>query len=187
MAELPTTSQAEMTVGAESIRAYSRLSYTMWHALAEFIDNSTQSRENYGSIIDDVLSQEGEPLVIEINFDKITRTITIQDNSIGMTREDLIEALRIAHPTKDSRGRSKYGMGMKTAAFWIGNHWKIVTCEWSSGQEWTADINLENASQKLPIGLSMTPVSSDSHCTRIEIANLNRYFQKRTEDTIRSY
>ena len=46
---------ADFDIGPSSIMAYSRLSYTLWYALAEFIDNSTQSRENYDSIIDLVL------------------------------------------------------------------------------------------------------------------------------------
>ena len=49
------------------VEAYSRLSYSMWYALAEFIDNSTQSRLNYGSIIDQVLQQERSPLIVEID------------------------------------------------------------------------------------------------------------------------
>lgn len=36
--------EAELSVGPKAIDAYSRLSYTMWFALAEFVDNSTQSR-----------------------------------------------------------------------------------------------------------------------------------------------
>ncbi len=122
--------ETDLAVGPSAIEAYSRLSYSMWYAMAEFIDNSTQSRLNYGSIIDDVLRQEGSPLVVEIVHDRVNKQIIFRDNSIGMTNEKLVEALKIAHPTTDSRGRSKYGMGMKTAACWIGRKWKIVTCEW---------------------------------------------------------
>lgn len=135
--------ETDLTIGPQAIDANSRLSYTMWYAFAEFIDNSTQSRLNYGSIIDDVLRQEGTPLIVQIDHNRMKRELTIEDNSIGMTKDDLIEALRIAQPTKDSRGRSKYGMGMKTAACWIGRKWQIVTCEWSSGEEWTADIDVQ--------------------------------------------
>src|SRR4051794_13287607 len=110
--------ETDLEVGPSSIDAYSRLSYTMWFALAEFIDNSTQSRLNYGSIIDSVLEGEGQPLTVSIVHDRLKKEITIEDNSIGMTKEDLIDALRIAYPTKDSKGRSKYGMGLKTAACW---------------------------------------------------------------------
>src|ERR1041384_8133280 len=118
--------EAELSIGPSAITAYSRLSYTMWYALAEFIDNSTQSRLNYGAIIDDVLANESQPLVVEIEHARLKRELTIKDNSIGMTKADLIEALRIAVPTKDSKGRAKYGMGLKTAACWIVRRWKIV-------------------------------------------------------------
>src|SRR6516164_1002691 len=118
----------DLSIGTQAIDAYSRLSYSMWNALAEFIDNSTQSRCNYDSIINDVLAQEGKPLTVEIIHNRPEKTITIEDNSIGMTKADLIAALQIAQPTADSKGRSRYGMGMKTAACWIGKRWKIVTC-----------------------------------------------------------
>jgi hypothetical protein len=95
--------ETELAVGPRSIEAYSRLSYTMWYALAEFIDNSTQSRTNYGAIIDDVLRNQGQPLTVEIVHDRIKRQIAIRDNSIGMRVADLIEALKVAHPTKNSR------------------------------------------------------------------------------------
>lgn len=29
------------------------------------------------------------------------------------------------------------GMGLKTAACWIGNLWSVRTYEWTSGEEWT--------------------------------------------------
>jgi hypothetical protein len=180
--------ETEMSVGPLSIEAYSRLSYSMWHALAEFIDNSTQSRTNYGAIIDEVLQHEGTPLVVEIEHNRLRKEIEIRDNSIGMTKEKLIEALKIAHPTKDSKGRSKYGMGMKTAACWIGRKWKIVTCEWLSGQEWTAVIDVESIARrggKIP--LTMREVDTDKHYTHVLIENLHRNIQKRTEETIKGY
>lgn len=180
--------EAELLIGPQALSAYSRLSYTMWHALAEFIDNSTQSRKNYEGIIDDVLREEGSPLVVDIVYDKIARRITIKDNSIGMTRQDLTHALRIAHPTADSLGRSKYGMGMKTAACWIGKQWRVITSEWGSDEEWTASIDVEAIAHRgAKVPLSTQTVETDSHYTIIEISDLNRNIQKRTEENIRAY
>jgi hypothetical protein len=182
------TFETELEVGARSIDAYSRLSYTMWYALAEFIDNSTQSRTNYGSVIDDVLKEENQPLIVEIEHNRLRKELTIKDNSIGMTRDDLVQALRIAHPTKDSKGRSKYGMGLKTAACWIGKKWQIVTCEWGSGEEWTATVDVEAVAQydkKIP--LTLKRVETDKHYTHVIISDLHRNIQKRTEEIIRSY
>jgi hypothetical protein len=167
--------EAELDVGPRAIGAYSRLSYTMWHALAEFIDNSTQSRLNYGGIIDGVLDKEGTPLIVEITHDRINKTISIRDNSIGMSRDDLVAALKIAQPTADSKGRSKYGMGMKTAACWIGNRWKVVTAEWSSGMEWTADVDIDKVAAGGRVPITPRPVDGDKHYTEIIISGLNRH------------
>lgn len=180
--------EAELSIGPQALSAYSRLSYTMWHALAEFIDNSTQSRLNYESIIDDVLREEGTPLVVDIVYNRLERLIRIMDNSIGMTNADLVDALRVAHPTNDSKGRSKYGMGMKTAACWIGKSWKVITTEWGSDEEWTATVDVDAiANDGAMVPLSKKSVSTDSHYTTIEISELNRNIQKRTEENIRAY
>src|ERR1700749_886110 len=95
--------EAELSVGPKAIDAYSRLSYTMWFALAEFVDNSTQSRTNYKNLIDEALREEGQPVTTSIIHDRPNKTLTIEDNSIGMSNADLVAALRIAQPTPDSR------------------------------------------------------------------------------------
>lgn len=178
----------ELTIGAAAIKNYSRMPYTMWFALAEFIDNSTQSRLNYEGLIDEVLAKEGSPLIVQIDYNSIRRELVVSDNSIGMSKDDLIAALKIAQPTPDSRGRSKYGMGMKTAACWIGNKWKIETCELTSGEEWTADIDVEQiANGNVRVPLTMKTVSKDEHYTRITITDLNRNLQARTDETIKAY
>jgi hypothetical protein len=170
------------------LREVSRLSYSMWYALAEFVDNSTQSRLNYESIIDQVLAKEGTVLKVEITYDREKRVITVADNSIGMTKADVVNALKIGKPTVDSKGRSKYGMGMKTAACWIGSNWSVTSCEWGSGEEWTATVNVADvASGKAKIPLTMKKVSRDAHYTKITIWNLNRSIQRRTEETIMTY
>lgn len=178
---------ANFEVGPSAIAAYSRLSYSMWYALAEFVDNSTQSRDNYGGTINDVLESEGVPLKVEIDYDRENRTLTIRDNSIGMTKQRLIQALKIA-PTADSKGRSKYGMGMKTAACWIGNKWRVTTAEWSSGEEWSATVNVQDViAGSVTVPLTTKKVSNSDHYTRIVIWDLNRNIQKRTEETIMTY
>ena len=180
--------ETELEIGHRAIEAYSRLSYTMWYALAEFIDNSTQSRINYGGLIDDVLKAEGKPLIVWIDHDRAAKTISIEDNSIGMNKKTLISALKVAQPTKDSHGRSRYGMGLKTAACWIGAKWKIVTTEWDSGEEWTAEVDVEAiAHHNAKIPLTKREADTDSHYTKVVISDLHRNIQKRTEENIRGY
>jgi arsenate reductase-like glutaredoxin family protein len=179
---------ANFDIGPSSIAAYTRLNYTLWYALAEFIDNSTQSRVNYAALIDPVLEAEGKPLCVEITYNPEERSLTIIDNSIGMDRDRLIAGLRIAHPTADSRGRSRYGMGLKTAACWIGQKWHVRTCMLGSGVEWRAAVSVDEvASGNTAIPLKPRSVPADKHYTEIKIWELNRSLQKRTEETIMSY
>ena len=182
------TFEAELTVGPKAIDAYCRLSYHMWFALAEFVDNSTQSRLNYGDLVDDLLRSEGRPLTVSIVHNRQTKEIMIEDNSVGMSKDDLIAGLRIAQPTKDSKGRSKYGMGMKTAACWIGAKWSVVTCEFGSGEEWTATVDVDaiaNHGAKVP--LVLRNVDTSEHYTKIIISELRRVIQARSEEVIRTY
>jgi DNA topoisomerase VI subunit B len=182
------TLEAELSIGPKAIDHYSRLSYTMWFALAEFVDNSTQSRLNYGPTIDEVLQQEGVPLTVHIVHNRLTREISIEDNSIGMAKTDLIAALKIATATPDSKGRSKYGMGMKTAACWIGRKWKVVTCERGSGEEWTAEVDIDAiVNHGARVRLTMEEVDLSCHYTKVVISDLRRVIQKRSEETIMTY
>lgn len=179
---------AEFAIGPSAISAYSRLSYKMWYALAEFVDNSTQSRTNYSHLIDDVLREEGTPLRVSIVHDRKQKTLEIEDNSIGMSLDTLEAALRVASPTPDSRGRSKYGLGLKTAACWLGRRWSITTCEWGSGVEWSATIDVDSiASGSCNIPIRQRVVPSDCHYTKILIEDLNRTIQQRTEQTTKVY
>lgn len=180
--------EAELLIGPSAIDAYSRLSYSMWFALAEFVDNSTQSRLNYDGLVHDILKGEGVPLTVNIVHNRVTKEICIEDNSIGMTKADLKAALCIAIPTADSKGRSKYGMGMKTSACWIGAKWSVVTCEWDSGEEWTASIDVEAIAHRgAKVPLSVKEVDKSLHYTRIIITDLRRVIQKRSEEVIRTY
>lgn len=181
----PEDHTADFEIGPGAAKAYARLNYKMWFALAEFVDNSTQSRINYGGIIDDVHAAEATILKVEIDYDKVNRVITIKDNCIGMTRTDLVNALKVAQRTVDSVGRSKYGMGMKTAACWIGPHWSVRTCEWDSGEEWTAEVDVDAVSDRgAKIPLQWREVPKDQHYTIVTIKNVRRHIQKRTEENI---
>jgi hypothetical protein len=180
--------QTALSVGPRAIAAYRRMSYTMWYALAEFIDNSTQSKLNYEDEIGPVLDAAGVPLTVDILHDRPKRVLTIEDNSIGMDLSTLVAALRVAEPTDDSKGRSRYGMGMKTAACWIGNRWQVVTTKFGSEEEWTATVDVNKiAYEDGQVPLTSRKVDRDDHYTKIIISDLNRNIQGRTEDTIRAY
>src|ERR1700733_11113196 len=105
----------QLELGVEAIRSYKRLPYTPWHALAEFVDNSTQSYFNNRELLDTAFKADGRQLEISISYDRLTGFLRIVDNAMGMSFTELEYALRIGQPPADTSGRSKYGLGLKMA------------------------------------------------------------------------
>lgn len=115
----------QLRVGLDVISSYKRLAYTPWHAIAEFVDNSTQSYFNNETELWPIMRKAGQKLTVSIAYDK--DLLRISDNSIGMSFDELQSALTVALAPTRTDGRSKYGMGLKTAACWLGNRWSVRT------------------------------------------------------------
>lgn len=165
----------QLQLGLEAIRSYRRLSYTTWHALAEFVDNSTQSYFNHRAEMDEAYRREGQPLTVSITYDRKADLLRIADNAMGMDLEELERALHIGEPPPDPTGRSKYGMGLKTAACWFGQHWSLKTKKLGEPTEYFVEVDVEevaggnNALEPHP-----TAKAADQHYTILEITQLNR-------------
>jgi molecular chaperone HtpG len=63
--------------------------------LRELVSNASDAcdRLRFAAIADPALLPAGEELAIEVGYDKAARTITVSDNGIGMSREEMIEHL----------------------------------------------------------------------------------------------
>src|SRR5258708_1054853 len=98
----------ELQIGPEVIRSYKSLAYTPWHALAEFVDNSTQSYFTHRDTLDAEFRKSGEGLTVSIDYHKAKGKISIRDNAMGMSLDELKRALHVGLPPEDTSGRSKY-------------------------------------------------------------------------------
>lgn len=181
----------QLQIGLDAINSYKRLAYTPWHAIAEFIDNSTQSYFDNDEILKQLYSKEGEGLTVSITYDKDAPggLLRIADNAMGMSEDELRRALHVALPPKNTSGRSKYGMGLKTAACWIGNNWTVRTKKYGETSEYTVTIDVEN----IALGQSVLPTKiiqnrpKEKHYTVIEIQQHNRKFHGRTLGKIKDF
>jgi hypothetical protein len=64
----------------------------------------------------------------------------------------------------------------------------VVTCEWDSGIEWTAEIDVDAIAYKgAKVPLTSKPAPKSAHYTKVIISDLRRIIQNSTEDTIRTY
>lgn len=179
----------QLELGLDIIRSYKRLAYTPWHALAELVDNSTQAYFNNKEEMDAAFERASDVLRVSIVYDPTAGMIRVADNSIGMSADDLSHALHVGARPVNTTGRSKFGMGLKTAACWLGNNWTVRTKRLGETVEHQVEVDVEavaDGSSELPYR-ELSGRDSDDHYTIVEIRDLNRRFQGRTLGKIRDF
>jgi len=174
------------------INSYKRLAYTPWHAIAEFVDNSTQSFFNNREALEEANKTAllPRPLEVVIEYDSVDETFSIRDNAMGMSFEELGYALHLSKPPDNTSGRSQFGMGMKTAASWLGNRWQIVTKKLGEDHEFTVTIDVDSIASgdnNLEYTIRTEGVALTSHYTEISVFDHNRRFHGRTLGKIAQY
>jgi Histidine kinase-, DNA gyrase B-, and HSP90-like ATPase len=180
----------KLELGLDVLRSYKRLPYKPWHALAEFVDNSTQSYFNNKAALDKLYEEEGASLEVSIVYEKDgDGLMRITDNAMGMSRDELVHAMHIGLPPAYADGRSRYGLGMKMAACWFGDNWKIVTKKLGETTEYTVTIDVKKASAGDDDLRESTVenLSPGLHYTTIEITHLNHRPAGRTIGKIRQF
>ena len=166
---------------------FRRISYRPWSAIAEFIDNATQ---NYFEHKQSIGEETGATpsLGIDIFYDPRAKTLTIIDNANGMNWEELERAVQLNKPPSDTSGRSEFGMGLKMAACWFGNRWRIVTKRLGDTVEYEVSVDVSQLEVHKPNAISVAQrmdLEPSEHYTRIEIEELHRTFRGRTLPSIK--
>ncbi len=176
-------------IGNNSIRSYRRMAYTPWHAIAEFVDNSSQSYLNNKAALDERYEIDGDQFLVSIAYGPENGgELSIADNAMGMNLIELERALEVGLPPTNATGRSRYGMGMKTAACWIGNIWSVETKKLGEPLAYRVTVDVESVAD----GASDLPIESfnrdpNQHYTLIKIQAQNRKFAGRTLGKIKEY
>ncbi len=156
---------------------YKRLSYQPWTAIAEFVDNSTQSFYDHK---DELMSQKyAKGLRITIDYIEDATTgdrIEIYDDAYGMEWSDFQRAVVLDRPPKNTSGRNEFGMGLKTAACWFGSVWSVESTQLGSKNKYYAEINIDELGkyQTEEIDVQEDVVSPKEHYTKIVVRKLNK-------------
>jgi len=182
----------EFQIGLNAILNYRRMSYEIWYALAEFVDNSTQSFFNNRDELIRAYEDEGagSKLEVHITYEREpSQVLRIVDNAMGMEIDEIQRALQVATPPPINTGRCRYGMGLKTASCWIGNKWIIRTKKLGSTKEYMVAVDVN----KIALGFPNPELTirenqpTQTHYTIIEITEHNREFKGRTISKIKDY
>lgn len=159
---------------ASILNVFSRLSYKPWYAIAEFVDNSTQSYLN------NELTLREDPdfnnLIVKVNYDFNNNTLTIVDNAFGMEIEKFKDAILLDSRNNEQNGRNEFGMGLKTAASWFGNVWSVTSTQLMSSNQYTATVDiprLKDSNNNL-IEILRSTVDVNSHGTTIIISDVTK-------------
>lgn len=153
---------------------YRRLSYKAWFAIAEFIDNSTQSYYDHIKVLKE--DPNFSKLVINIRYDQNEGILEIVDNAYGMNWEDFQRALILDKPPVNKEGRNEFGMGLKTAACWFGDLWTVETTEYGANKKFSATMDIKKFENEkvTTVEPNIDFVPFETHYTKITIKNLNQ-------------
>src|ERR1700677_2903029 len=133
----------DAVITTETIRNYKRLNYELWYALAEFIDNSIQSYDSNREVLNADFESTNENFNIRIVFEKGSGQFRITDNAFGMDRDSLVAALIHGRVNPIHGSRNEFGMGMKTAACWLGSKWTLRTTALGNAYEYQIEYDVE--------------------------------------------
>ncbi len=126
--------------------------------LRELISNASDAcdRLRFSALTDESLMENDAELTVEVDFDKKSKTITVRDNGIGMTEEEVIENIgTIARSgtkqfvealtgdqSRDSNLIGQFGVGFYSV-FMVADHVTLRTrkagTEAEQGTQWQSD------------------------------------------------
>jgi hypothetical protein len=177
----------EVRFSPRAVLFFKRLNYTPWHALAEFVDNSTQSYfDNKPQL--DALTPGDVKLEVKIGYESGRGgRLVISDNAMGMSEAEVARALTIGEPPPEHGYRSQFGLGLKTAATWFGDLWQVTTKRLGapSGLKFVFDV--DKVAAGLDVELVQFSAPEADHYTIVEIAQLNRRLITRTRERIANH
>ena len=172
------TEQLQLDIRPESdiYGTYRRLAYEPWSAIAEFVDNSTANYFLHSEILDEVATQQPY-LEVDVYYNKDDHSVTVTDNANGMNLEEFSRAIQLAKPP-ELVGRSEFGMGLKTAACWMGPEWTVTSKRLGETVEYSAQIDVDVLLRDKPRTINIqkrTGLERELHYTTVEIRRVDRY------------
>ena len=130
---------------ASVLGVFSRLNYKVWYAIAEFVDNSTESFYTN----EKELQQNGiNTVTVHVNYDFEKNILSITDDAFGMELDDFSRAVLLDSKPKKQGGRNEFGMGLKTAASWFGNIWSVTSTQFGSTNKYLTEVNIQELKEK---------------------------------------
>lgn len=181
------TFQYDIRPAASILNVFSRLNYHAHYAIAEFVDNSTQSFWLHEKELE--RSEPNYQMTVTVDYDADAKTLQIYDNAYGMELERFLDAITLDAKNPDQvNSRNEFGMGLKTAASWFGNVWQVSSTALGSGKRYTAIVDIPRLKETGAnnVNIKVEPAQPEDHGTTIFISQVTKGMGGRTIGKIRS-
>ena len=163
------------------LATYHNYTYKPPQVFAAFIDNAIQSYEDNKNSIESIEPNYKLRVDIDIEWDAdasdhIVRAkkVVVRDNAAGMTIQKFSDAFKSADKNIIRGGLNEFGMGMKVAACWLGNKWKVETKSITEQVAHVLEVDVDEVSKGNIKQLSSIDVNTPDreHGTRIVITDM---------------
>ena len=113
---------------------------------------------------------------IDFEWDENTNqatVITVTDNAGGIDADNYTKAFKLANTPDNNEGLNEFGMGLKTAALWLGNEWNVKTSAFGEtvSRSITFDLNKVLADSLTKLVVKAEEAEATEHYTTIRIAS----------------
>lgn len=166
-------------MGQNVYSTFSALSNTVANVLAEFVDNAIQSyldnKERLLSVNPEYKLHVDIKIDWPLDNDKTPSRIIITDNAAGIDENKYIDAFKPAIKPDNSSGLNEFGMGLKTAACWLGDVWSVSSKALGELEErkMQFDVNEVMINNLHSVPVVRTPKEDTEHYTVVTIINPN--------------
>ncbi len=163
----------DVTVESGIISIFQRQNFKLDRVFSEFIDNSLQSFLDHKDILSNLA--DGGKCKISILWD--SDKIIIKDNAFGMNDEEFGRALKLKATNPNALRNNQlsvYGMGLKYASVYLGNHYSISSTAYNSNTRYYAEVDVPTFEKNNPktVQAKLSNDFEEAHETTILITDL---------------
>ena len=181
-----------ITIGSNMYGRFENFTNTSSNVLAEFVDNALQSYRDNKELLHSLNPDYHFSVHIEFLRDttgKEIQGINVTDNAAGIAYAKYLNAFEPAKKPANDNGLNEFGMGLKTAACWLGENWEVTTKALNETEEriFSFDLNQVTANDLRTLPVKNNPRPVTEHYTSIQISKLTKNApQNRGIDKIKS-
>lgn len=163
----------DVTVESGIISIFQRQNFRLDRVFSEFIDNSLQSFLDHKDVLKNL--EDGQKCKISIIWD--SDKIVVSDNAFGMNDEEFGRALKLKATNPNAMRNdqlSVYGMGLKYASVYLGNHYSISSTAYQSDIRYYAEVDVPQFEKYNPktVSAKLSSDLNELHETVLTITDL---------------